>query len=237
MIFELLTIGSLGFYLFCIFAFILEFIFVGLEKLWSAIVGILTFFGVLFFCTNFNFSTFFSENLEKIIWGIVFYIAMAVIWATFKWWRQFKQRGKVYAHCLWKWSRDEKVETIKSINDIPINKRMEFMIDAEADFKKELNERFYMSMITSRKSEKDILEYQEAFLSAWLSSPKDNKERISLWMVAWPLSMLTTIIYDFIFEIFTWIRKALGDLYIGIARKSFGEYSNDFKSVKVEKEI
>lgn len=256
MLLELIIVGHWVFWAIAILAFALEFIAVGYEKAWPTILVPLLFATVIGFFSSFSPIAYCKENWLTLLYSLGGYVVIACGWALFKWYRRCVRRGAIYANCLEKWA-DENMDGIKitSINDIPYGKRIEFLAALKDAFyhgmedesygreRWDINiENYYCSRdenaIDNQRNEKaHVDKTQKEVLKKVLSSPKDNKERITVWMVAWPFSMLTTLVFDFLYDFFGWLRKQLAGLFIEISRMAFGKYRKDFESIKVEKEV
>lgn len=257
MLFELIAIGGWIFWSLVALAFLLEFVAVGYEKAWPSVLLPILFTVVMGLFSSFNPILYGKENWQMLLISLGIYVVAACVWAIFKWYRRCVRRGKIYANCLETWAEKNMPEgvNITSVNDIPMDKRIEFFKALKDAFYYGMEDEAYgreqwdidISKVTryqsdsgveyARKEHEAIEVLQKEVLKKVLSSPKDNKERITVWMVAWPFSVLTTLVFDFLYDFFSWLRKSLSGLFIEISRMAFGKYRKDFENIKVEKEI
>jgi hypothetical protein len=255
---ELIALGGWIFWTILGLAFLLEFISVGNEKAWPTITIPIVLAVVMGVFSSFNVLTYCRDNWVNILIGIGVYIVVACLWALFKWYRRCLRRGNVYAACLEKWAEQNLPNDVKitSINDIPWNKRVSFFLSLRDAFRYGHEDESYGreswgsinisdphtyrnegAIDFESRSKQEIETLQVQVLKKVLSSPKENKERIMVWMIAWPFSMLTTLVFDFLYDFFNWLRKSLAGIFVEISRMAFGKYRKDFDTIKVEKEI
>lgn len=253
MILELIVAGGWLFWAIIGALCLLELVFVGKEVLWPTIIlPIVSFIAISLFSTT-KALTYCQENWKHCLYVLGAYIVIACLWATFKWYRRCIRRGKIYANCLEKWAEKNMPAGVhtSSVNDIPIHMQVKFFQALKTDFYVEAygREEWGMSIDSIAKygyespaeyavrEREHVSELKTDVLKKVLSSPKENKDLITVWMVAWPFSILSTLVFDFLYDFFGWIRKSLAGLFIEIARMSFGKYRKDFDAIKIEKEI
>lgn len=259
MLLELIAIGGCIFWALAILAFVIEFIAVGNEKACPTILVPIVFVAIMSFFSSWSLPLFFKENWLNMLWSLLAYVIIACIYAMLKWYRRSIRRGIIYANCLEDWAEENMPEGVKitSVNHIPMDKRLAFFNKLKDAFYKGTQDESYGrerwdipelsrdpnyyrddSAIDKQNKEKEhILKAQKQVLRKVLSSPKENKERITVWMAAWPISILTTFVFDFLYDFFGWLRKSLTGMFVEISRIGLGKYRKDFDSIKVEKEI
>lgn len=255
MFFELITMGGLLSWIIVGVSVLLEFWFVGKEWGWPSIINPIILVSFIAFFSSFNVESYCKENWQNILWAIGIYIVVGCLWALFKWYRRCVRRGNIYSNCLEEWATKNMPDglVITSINDIPMDKRIGFFKALKYNFERNADAaedvwfwgvciddlRFSKqdsAMDIAIMEKEHVLGIQKDILKKVLSSPKENKERITVWMSAWPFSILTTLIFDFLYDFYNWLRKSLTEIFVAISRICFGKYRKDFESIKVDKE-
>lgn len=249
---EWIAIGSWVFWSIFTVACIIEFVSASNEKLWPSILTFLGFCAVMGFFSDFNIITYCSENWIEMLAGFGVYVFIGIVWATVKWVLMARKRGKIYAYCLERWSEISGSKVL-SIDHIRLEDKMNFfriLVNSFKEASSNLGWGEYWEMHEIREHsghskplnsedkdfEKEINALQNTIMRKVLSSPFQHKEKIAVWMSAWPFSMVSSFLFDFLCDLFDNIRKLLNGFYVWLSKMAFGKYRRDFDNVVIKDE-
>jgi len=179
------------------------------------------------------------------------YVFIGICWATLKWIQFAVRRRTKYAKCLAEWN-NERNTTVQSINDIPLVDRADFLRDVMTSFRYdddawscyELDtiKRDYSSYPSSdgapssNEYRKLLLRAQNKVMAKALSSPLKHKECITVWLSAWPFSMLSSFVFEYIADFYRFIGKLISKFFVALSKAAMGKYRGDFANVSIESE-
>jgi hypothetical protein len=162
---------------------------------------------VLFFCFaqflgKVNIVGSILENPLRAILYVVGYVAVGVGWSFMKWWLHVSEKAEDY--------KKERSEYLKRLVKNQKNTGVPLTLkSSEITENTPVPEKYRQDWSRSRS-------YTHAVPKA-----SENKERITTWIIYWPLSMLWSLIRDFIHRMIQRLVKSLQKWYDGITKRAF----------------
>ena len=188
----LLTVGGLFFWLFVGLMVVLLTTSVHNEKPGTGFLFVAAALVALQFTSDFKPFSWVMANPGLFGLGVLAYIGIAVVWTFAKWYMFSVSAKECYADFRKTW-----IANLKRPFDVVTDKA---------------------SLASSFAS---FYGYRERFGMSVPPSPGDNKGRIMLWMIFWPIDMVWSIINDPVVRIFRWIYQRIVGSLGRIARGRF----------------
>jgi hypothetical protein len=199
---ELFVIGTFWFWALIIAEIILLFVFIENENGIGATVSLIIFGCLLQFCGNVDLIGFVMSNPLSILAVVGAYFALGAFWGAVKWWIFCRDRKEEYD--------DAKAEFLAAKGHpgakvVPVELRAEW---------------------------KELLEgraYSRGRTLADTPRVRDNKARVMRWMTFWPVSLIWSLINDFVKRVFRTIYQKIAGILQQIADNVFGSVKDDLE--------
>ena len=188
----LLTVGGLFFWLFAALVVIGLTSSVHNEKPGVGFILVIAALVALQFTSDFKPFTWVMANPGLFGLGVLAYIGIAVVWTFAKWYMFSVAAKECYADFRKTW-----IENLKRPFDVVTDKA------------------------ALASSFGNFYGYRQRFGNAVPPSPSENKGRIMLWMIFWPIDMIWSTINDPVVRIFRWIYQRIAGSLSHIARGRF----------------
>jgi hypothetical protein len=197
----LFVLGSLGFWLLTIGVVIALMVLVEFEKNFISLCLVAATAALLYFGGNSDAFRWFVDHPLQVGLAILGYILAGSAWSIVKWF-------------LFVVEKKEKFLEFKAhyLNTHP---------EGIEGFKKMFNDNTVSVYDTDRQAHFSI---RKAY---GIPEPRDYKSRIVGWMGWWPWSLLNAILFDFFKKVFQHIYNVLTELYRSIAKKVYGDITDD----------
>jgi hypothetical protein len=144
------------------------------------------------------FSYIFYNPLYSFL-AVISYFVFGIIWSFVKWWLRVTERAQECQEAMDKFLREHKASNFKSA--IPLDLQQ------------------------SKKSGRNLRDEWESQLSIRYDLKKpiatENKERISVWIIYWPFSLIWSLIHDFIQRLWEQFVIRFQKFYQGIADRAY----------------
>lgn len=217
MIFEAFLIGGIAFWIVTAILIIDLFVMLDREMSIGAGISILLYLGVLAAFTSFNPFLWAFANWQLSLAYFGAYFLVAVVWATIKWWWLGDKRLRVY--------KEQKESFYREFNNLDDDSPVSSLVGEQKD---KFWRRMADAFIDEFPNDEDF-----KYKSGSVFNPKpvvsDNKGRLTIWMMCWPLSMVWTILSDFLKETFKKIYDACRKTWQRISDRQFASIESDFE--------
>lgn len=197
--FELFVVGTFWFWALLIAEIILLFVFVEFENGVGATISLLIFGAALQWCGNVDIISFIAQNPLKVLAILGAYAILGSLWGVVKWWVYCRDKLEEY--------NDVKADFLQShgCNDttmVPESLRSQW-----ASFVRSLSDRQFGKPPRAA----------------------DNKSRIIRWMSFWVISLIWTVLDDFVKRVFKVIYYKIAGFLQRISDRMFADVSKDFE--------
>lgn len=157
---------------------------------------------------------------------LLLYVPVGVGWAIFKWFRFSINRARIYKQLLTQ-------EGYTSINDVPRPELTSFFSSLQSA----LPTHEYLDEFGNRPENwvsmsPDV--YANAIkriLLRVMGHPKDYIQKIAVWIIWWPFSMLNALMFDFLRELGKTIVRLLKSVFLQVSKAAFRTQSADFQNL------
>lgn len=200
MLFELFVLGSFWFWLLVVAEIALLFMFLEYENGFGATASVLVFGALLQLCGDVNITGYIASHPYQVAMYVLGYFVVGALWGTAKWWLYVKDRLEEYEEVKTDWLRG-KGETNTRV--IPEALKGEWKTYLQNSYQ-------YRSLATA-------------------PVVKDNKARVLRWMTFWWVSMVWSLINDFVKRIFKAIYHRMVDTLQAISDRIYAGVRSDLE--------
>jgi len=200
--FELFVIGTFWFWALIIAELVLLFVFIENENGVEATVSLVIFAACLQWLGNVDLIGYVLSNPLSILAVVAAYFVIGSVWGIIKWWVFCRDRLEEYQDARENFLRSHGADP--SLKTMPENLR--------AAWKKWLD---------------DHRNYDQGRTLDEAPRASKNKSRIMRWMSFWPVSMIWSLINDFVKRIFKTIYQKIAGFLQRISDNMFGSIRDD----------
>ena len=162
---------------------------------------------------NGNFSPF-EDPLTLLMWAAA-YFGIGAGWSVLKWFSYIHKRGDQFAKHKLAFIEKHNANLKTNIGDYHIELEMDASTDIPYPISQKFKEYLERSSYLGYGSDSDII-------PNW----RNNKERMTAWILYWPTSALWTILNDPLVRLAKWIYSRLGGVYDKLTQRVFGKFGN-----------
>lgn len=175
----------------------------------AATFSLLVFAALLYFVGDVDIVSYVKDNPKTILYGAAVYFPVGTLWALFKWFLLVLDRKTQYKEDKLNWLRNHKL-------DIPANTPMN----------KESVNKGLLDEDTLKKWKED---YRWHSRRDNIPQVRDYKYNILRWVGYWPVSVIWTLISDFVRRISKAIYNVIQSWLQAISDKMFADIKADFE--------
>lgn len=205
--FELFVVGTFWFWALIIAEIILLFVFIENENGFGATAAVLIGAAVLQWCGNVDFIGYIASHPWHILAGTAAYFVLGACWGTAKWWIYCRDRLEDYNEWKREWLRGRDVTGLTVPDGL------------KEDFSKALTKENF-SRYTGKLGVAPIASAEKA--------------RILRWMTFWWVSMIWSLINDFVRRMFRAIYYRIASALQTISDKMFASAKDDLPPLNTE---
>lgn len=156
----------------------------------------------------------FSDPFALLGW-VAMYFGIGAGWSVLKWFSYLHKRGDEFAKYKLTYIKKHNVSIKDKIGDYRVE--LEEDVGAEIPYPISVKFRDYLesSGYVGYGKDKDIV-------PDW----RNNKERMTTWILYWPTSALWTLLNDPLVRLAKWIYQRLGGIYDGLTQRVFGKFGD-----------
>jgi hypothetical protein len=229
--FELIAFGGWLFWGLSGIATITLFAAVSHEKVGIVIGTIVSFLAVLLVFGKTEIRGFFFGNWQSLLMWVGIYIGVAVAWAFVKWFILAARRSSRYGEIKKAWFEENSIEGT-AVKELSPQLRMRFYhhIVSNVESNDDISQPYFTSLDRGQETTPSELREAEKKVHEYIYPlPGQNKGRISIWMAAWPFSVLQTILGDLLYDLWNFLRKLGTRIFVGLSNLAWRKHRADFE--------
>lgn len=205
---ELFVFGSIWFWALVAVEIIILFCCVEWENGIGATISVAVFMTILYFMGGMDFITYIKDNPWNIVIGAASYIVLGIMWGIVKWYLFVKDQLDDYEELKVKWLEEH--HRITNTKVVPANLREEW--------KSYLSRGQFRAWNDKRPP-----------ITGVAPDPKKHADKIIRWMTFWVISLIWSIVNDFVKRIFKEIYKRIAGALYTMSLRAFSRTKQDFE--------
>ena len=203
---ELFIVGTFAFWLLVAIEIILLFVFMENENGLGASISVAVFLCLLQWAGNVDIINYIRTNPLFMLSCLAAYFALGAVWGTIKWW--------VYCRDLLEHYEQAKADFFRSKN-VPVGTKV-VPVELRVEWKKKIEDLNYRRSVTER-------------IHSEPPQVRENKAKIMRWMTFWVISLIWSVIHDFVKRVFKTIYYRMASILQRISDNLFGSVKADLE--------
>ena len=163
---------------------------------------------------------------------MLLYLPVGIAWAVFKWFRFSIKRARIYKQAL----TDAHVNTINDIDRSHISSFFHTLnsmlhdgsiftgLDGIKQSRSNVNDWVVMNADVFNNVKREVL-------LRVMGHPRNHVQKISVWIIWWPVSILNALLFDFLRELGETIVHGIKGLLLQVSKAAFRTQSQDFQNL------